>query len=97
MKPTRLALAAITAVAVTATLSGCLQWFLPPVSSNTSQPTGEEVAPELQPFYDQVLEWTSCGNGMQCATATAPMYWENPADAEIELALVRHQATGTRL
>ena len=42
MKPTRLALAALVAVAVTATLSGCLQWFLPPAPSTTSQPTGEQ-------------------------------------------------------
>jgi pimeloyl-ACP methyl ester carboxylesterase len=97
MKPTRLALAALAAVAVTATLSGCLQWFRPPAPSTTSQPTGEEVAPDLRPYYGQVLQWTVCGNGMQCATAKAPMDWQNPADAEIELALVRQQALGTKL
>ncbi len=97
MKPPRLALAAFAAVAVTATLSGCLQWFLPPAPSTTSQPTDEEVAPDLQPYYGQVLQWSSCGNGMQCTTARAPMDWQNPADAEIELALVRQPATGTKL
>jgi pimeloyl-ACP methyl ester carboxylesterase len=97
MKPTRLALALITGVAVTATLTGCLQWFLPTEPSTTSQPTGEQVDADLQPFYDQVLQWESCGNGMQCTTARAPMDWANPADAEIELAIVRQPATGTKL
>jgi pimeloyl-ACP methyl ester carboxylesterase len=40
-----------------------------------------------------VLEWTSCGNGMQCATATAPLAWDTPAGDTIDLALVRQPAT----
>jgi pimeloyl-ACP methyl ester carboxylesterase len=74
-------------------LAGCVS--APP--STTSTPTGEKVTAELQPFYDQVLQWESCGDGMQCTSAKAPMDWENPAAAEIELALVRHPATGDRL
>jgi pimeloyl-ACP methyl ester carboxylesterase len=97
MKPTRPALALLVAVAVTATLSGCLQWFERPQAESTSQPTGEEVAVDLEEYYYQVLRWSPCGNGMQCTTARAPMDWNNPADAEIELALVRHPATGTKL
>lgn len=93
----RLALAVIGAVAVTTLLTGCLQWFLPPSVSSTSQPTGEQVDADVAEFYHQVLTWHSCGGGMQCTTARAPMDWANPADAQIELALVRHPATGTRL
>ncbi len=74
------------------TLSGCVSWFLGPESSSTSTPTGEEVAPGLEPYYSQVLEWTACGNGMQCATAIAPQDWSAPTGAEIELALVRQTA-----
>ncbi|WP_167136929.1 alpha/beta hydrolase [Diaminobutyricimonas sp. TR449] len=74
-------------------LTGCVS--APP--STTSTPTGEQVAAELQPFYNQVLQWESCGDGLQCTTAKAPMDWKNPGDAEIELALVRHPATGDRL
>ena len=76
MKPSRLAVALLTGVAVTATLTGCIQWFLPATPSNTSQPTGEQVDADLQPYYSQVLQWTSCGNGMQCTTARAPMDWD---------------------
>jgi pimeloyl-ACP methyl ester carboxylesterase len=93
----RLALVALGAIAVTTLLTGCLQWFLPPTVSSTSQPTGEDVDADLAEFYHQVLTWESCGGGMQCATARAPMDWANPAAASIELALVRHPATGTRL
>jgi pimeloyl-ACP methyl ester carboxylesterase len=97
MKPTRLVFSVLAGVAVAATLTGCLQWFAPPRVESTSQPTGEDVAPELEEFYHQVLRWDPCGNGMQCTVARAPMDWGNPADAEIELALVRHPATGTKL
>ncbi|WP_309710088.1 alpha/beta hydrolase [Pseudolysinimonas sp.] len=97
MKTPRLALALLVGVAVTATLSGCLQWFVPPRVESTSQPTGEEVAADLAEYYHQVLRWDPCGNGMQCTVARAPMDWNNPGDAEIELALVRHPATGTKL
>lgn len=82
------------AVALVLPLSGCVSWFLPPTASTTSSPTGEEVSAELQPFYSQVLEWTSCSVGMQCATATAPLDWEYPLRDSIDLALVRQQATG---
>ena len=85
------------AVAVTTMLSGCLQWFLPTTAPTTSTPTGEKVAANLQDYYDQVLTWAPCGNGMQCTTARAPMDWANPEDAEITLALIRQPASGARL
>lgn len=93
--PRFIRLAAITAVAV-GVLSGC---FLLPGGNQrvTSTPTGEDVAPALEPYYGQVLEWEPCGDGAQCATAIAPMDWENPSpESDIELALARHSATGTR-
>ena len=97
MKTTRAGLLLLVGVAVTATLTGCLQWFVPPRVESTSQPTGEEVAADLEVYYHQVLRWQACGNGMQCTVARAPMDWSNPADAEIELALVRHPASGTKI
>jgi pimeloyl-ACP methyl ester carboxylesterase len=89
---------ALVAVAsgVSLLLSGCLSWFQPPRPDTTSKPTGEQVDAALQPFYSQVLTWTSCGNGFQCTTATAPMNWADPAQDSIELALVRQPATGTK-
>jgi Predicted hydrolases or acyltransferases (alpha/beta hydrolase superfamily) len=98
MRRSRPAALLLVAVVVSATLSGCLQWFVPPtIGEAESTPTGEQVAPELEEYYHQVLRWTPCGNGMQCTTARAPMDWQNPQDAEISLALVRQPATGQRL
>ena len=77
-------------------LTGCVPSILNPAKP-VSTPTGEEVAADLRPFYSQVLEWERCGDGLGCATATAPLDWEHPADGEIELALVRHVATGDRI
>ncbi len=88
-------LAAVTVVALT--LSGCVGLFLPSQTRATSTPVAEDVAPDLQPYYQQKLVWTSCASGMQCATAKAPLDWTNPSAGTIKLALIRHQATGTRL
>ncbi|GAA1815815.1 alpha/beta hydrolase [Agromyces neolithicus] len=87
-----LAGAATTLVALT----GCVPSLLAPEKS-VSTPTGEEVAPELEPFYSQVLEWSSCGDEMTCTTAKAPLDWNDPGTGEIELALSRHSATGDKI
>lgn len=97
MKTTRAGFALLAGLAVTVSLSGCLQWFAPPRVESTSQPTGEEVAADLEEYYHQVLRWNPCGNGMQCTVARAPMDWSNPGDAAIELALVRQPASGTKV
>ena len=95
----RRAVASSAALAAVATLSrspGACPSFCAP-EPRVSTPTGERSPPTSQPFYSQVLEWSRCGDGMQCATATAPLDWDDPAPATIELALVRQPATGDRL
>ncbi|MEQ1736054.1 MAG: alpha/beta hydrolase [Rhodoglobus sp.] len=63
-----------------------------------STPTGEEVSAALAPYYAQVLTWADCDNGMLCSTAIAPLDWNNPSSTtDIELALVRHPATGAKV
>ncbi len=75
-------------------LSGCFFGGAP----TESTPTGESVAADLKPYYEQVLSWSDCGDGAQCATATAPMDWANPSpETDITLALARHTATGTAM
>ena len=83
------------AMVVLLPLSGCVSWFAPPASNTTSTPTGEDVAAGLTTFYAQVLKWSNCDGGMQCATATAPLDWSEPAGESIELALVRQPATSS--
>lgn len=89
--------AVATALVAVLSLSGCVSLFLPDRSTATSTPTGEMVAAELEPFYSQVLEWSACASGFQCATAQAPLDWNDPARESIELALIRSTATGTAL
>lgn len=85
-------------LALTLALSGCVSWFLPPTANSTSTPTDEDVQADLLPYYRQVLTWSSCGGGMQCATATAPLDWADPSAGDIELALIRQPATsGNRI
>lgn len=94
----RRAIALIAGAAVVSLLlAGCVSWFRPATSSSTSKPTGETVAENLQSFYSQQLVWKSCSSGFQCTTVTAPMNWEEPEQATIKLALIRKQATGTKL
>lgn len=82
------------------TLAGC--FLLPGGSSGASSgeevgPTGEQVTAELEPYYAQILEWSSCGGGMECTEAIAPLDWAHPtASEDITLALTRHRATGER-
>nr|WP_092675988.1 alpha/beta hydrolase [Agromyces flavus] len=77
-------------------MSGCsLPSFLTGPGSARSEPTGEKVSAELEPYYEQVLEWEPCGQ-MQCATATAPLDWSAPETDSIELALVRQPARGEK-
>ncbi len=97
-------LAAITAglVAASMMLSGCLYSMIPegaePRPSVTNTPDTEGVPAELLPFYEQTLEWAACDRGgatFDCTYVTAPLDWENPGDGEIQLSVVRHQASGT--
>ncbi len=92
----RLAIVAAVA-ALSLLLSGCVGSFLPHQPNATSTPTKENVSADLKPFYGQVLTWKSCDGSFQCATAKAPLDWTHPSEGEIDLALIRSVATGTRL
>jgi len=98
MRHRRLLAAAGVAISITLVLSGCVSWVMPPKTAPTSKPTDEDASAATAPFYHQVLNWSDCNGGKQCATATAPLDWANPATGRIELALVRQRATsGKRL
>ena len=61
-------------------LSGCMSWFRAAARAEHHLDADRRAGRRRtwQPFYDQVLDWTGCGDGMQCATATAPMDWDDP-------------------
>ncbi|MBS1675704.1 MAG: alpha/beta fold hydrolase [Actinobacteria bacterium] len=78
-------------------LTGCLYSMIPAGSASpgpTATPDTSGVSGELTSFYGQKLTWKNCGSGMDCTTVTAPLDWENPAKASIDLAVVRHRASG---
>lgn len=76
-------------------LSGCVA--APTLGKTTSTPTQESVGETLKPFYTQTLQWSTCHETFQCATAKAPLDWANPAKKSIDLALIRSSTSGTRL
>jgi pimeloyl-ACP methyl ester carboxylesterase len=89
------ALAVALAVALSVGMGGCgLSMFFPVVDEST--PTGEDVDAALEPFYGQVITWEEC-EAFQCATAKAPLDWDDPSAGEIELALIRQAARGDRV
>ncbi|MDJ0376251.1 alpha/beta hydrolase [Cryobacterium sp. PH31-L1] len=83
------------AVALTLALSGCASWFATDAGPSESTPTGEQVTNDLDPFYSQVLQWSECGEGLQCTDASAPLDYNDPTAGDVSLALVRHVATGS--
>jgi pimeloyl-ACP methyl ester carboxylesterase len=82
----------LTGAAVLLTLTGC---GLLPAAVESSTPTDEDVAAELDPYYSQVLQWHSCEDDMRCATAEAPLDWSDPGGERIELAMIRSDAEGS--
>lgn len=69
------------------------------------QPVGEtEISDFAAPtslthsaYFHQKVTWGSCGTDDQCAKISVPLDWTGQKKGTIELALLRHQATGTRL
>ncbi|QEO13647.1 alpha/beta hydrolase [Agromyces intestinalis] len=95
-RPLRIAAACATLIAATLAFTGCVNPFTPQ-PPHTSSPTNEQVEPPLERFYHQTLTWEQCGDRMGCTTAIAPLDWDDPDAGEVELALVRHVATGDRI
>ncbi|QDZ16361.1 alpha/beta hydrolase [Humibacter ginsenosidimutans] len=89
----RVGIVATVAVVLSMALSGC---FPAAPAPSTSTPRPEKVSAALTPFYDQHVGWTTCGK-FQCAKVKAPLDWSDPSGGSIELALIRHYATGKRL
>src|SRR5690625_3064457 len=67
-----------------------------PVTPATPPAVPDDVAPELADFYTQVPQWTECGD-LQCADVRVPLDWDDPAGAEITVAIARVAASGTKV
>jgi pimeloyl-ACP methyl ester carboxylesterase len=86
-----LAVAAASLVA----LAGCAFYDPTPDPTPTRSATAGPAPADVDSFYAQQLSWDECNDGLQCATALAPIDWDDPSAGSIELALVRHPATRT--
>lgn len=51
---------------------------------------------DLERFYSQQLEWSDCDEG-ECATATVPVDYADPAGETTSIALARSRASGDRI
>jgi hypothetical protein len=93
----RRALALVAGLAgASVALSGCLYALIPEERSGpiaTASPDTDGVAADLMPFYGQSVDWTACGE-FDCATVTAPLDWSDPGAGEVQLSVIRQQATG---
>jgi pimeloyl-ACP methyl ester carboxylesterase len=65
-------------------------------SSDGSGGTDGDVPPGLEKFYDQQIDWTSCGDD-DCGRLEVPVDYAHPDGETIELAVERHDATGDRI
>lgn len=63
----------------------------------SAQPSGGGAPEGFDRYYEQDLEWSDCGQGFQCATAQAPLSWDDPESDPIELALKRKPAEGDKI
>ncbi len=86
------ALALFAAIAVG--LTGCQ--FLPSLTQPTASSAPSAAPTDVEGFYAQTLRWSKCEAGLVCATASAPIDWDAPADGAMELALVKNPASGTK-
>src|SRR5690606_7911994 len=59
-----------------------------------SGPAASQAPEGFAEYYGQTLEWKDCEDGLQCATASAPLSWQDAEAGSIELALVRNPADG---
>ncbi len=84
-------LAAAVAASIALTLVACSPASPPASAPSTSQPA---PTANLAGFYDQDLQWTSCGTD-QCARLTVPVDYADPQGPTIELAVLRRPASRT--
>ncbi len=70
---------------------------LPSVAASPSGDSDPATVPALARFYRQTLQWTACGDGVQCARLTVPVDWARPDGDTLQLAVLRTRAGGNRI
>jgi pimeloyl-ACP methyl ester carboxylesterase len=100
----RVAIAVAGVGALLAAVTGCsglLSTSSGPDGSNYKGITIESLRPKdsatLQSYYNQKPDWQPCSGGLLCATIKTPVDWQHVTRSSIELALVKHPASGTSI
>lgn len=89
-------IAAISSLALA--LSACTGSSLPSIPSGPveggPQPSADSsIAAELQPFYTQAVEWSTCAEpDILCADIEVPADWSNPSGERLKLAIAYRKA-----
>jgi pimeloyl-ACP methyl ester carboxylesterase len=76
------AAAILAALSLTASVAGCSS---PQVLAQTE----EIVAPSLQKFYSQSVDWSSCGD-IWCASVEVPLDWSDPDGKTMKISINQH-------
>jgi pimeloyl-ACP methyl ester carboxylesterase len=90
----RLAAVALLAVLTTA-ISGCASPSAKPSLAPISTPTistDSTIDDVLKPFYEQQVDWKSCGSRILCTSIKVPTNWDDPAAGSLSIAVAYRAA-----
>jgi len=62
----------------------------PKPEQSASVPAGDSV----EGYYDQVLNWSECNSGFECALFSVPIDYANPGSGAMKIEAIRKLATG---
>lgn len=85
---------AFVVVALAGALVACSSAAMPEADIDST--TEALVAPELEKYYEQTLDWESCGGRVECADLLVPLDYGEPDQGDLEIAVARYPATGDR-
>lgn len=68
----------------------------PDVTTSADAEVVGDVPADLSDFYTQVVTWTSCNGGFQCAEVEVPLDYDKPKKDSVKISAIRLPATGKR-
>lgn len=78
-------------------LTSCSVSTEPDVTTSADAQIVGDVPSELKDFYTQVVTWSSCNGGFQCAEVEVPLDYDQPTSDSLKISAIRLPATGNRL
>lgn len=86
----------LVAVTTVVGLSGCtIIQHLQDTQFGKPAAVPSDVPESQRAYFEQRVNWQSCGQDLECGTVKAPLNWDAPSsESDIKLALIRLKATG---